>query len=1760
MNHKMSIYKKAVGFAIVALFIAGAFVPANGFILRDTTVSTKPSPPTLQKDINPILILDTFEQTQNNIDISDGLEQKQKGPPQPLNPLDPWWNPSFSYRKEITIDHTKITANLTNFPVLISLSSDVDLAAHTQSDGDDIVFINNATGTKLNHEIEMYNSTGRLVAWINVTNLSKTADTKLYMYYGNSSCGSQQNPKGVWDSNYVSVWHLNEDPGVAGNGGIKDSTRYYNNGTDMGTMNAADHVTGKIGYGIDFDGTDDVIRIDNSNVVGHCLDFTSGPFTIEAWFTARTRTGTIICKRDGVPSNADQYQMYLDPVTNGIYFRAGLEYGYGSDTLSTNTWYYGAAVVDSNEWPNITRDGVLRTWSNTPGAGSPPYVFTHRNVNVSIGARWNTYPATGYLLPGIIDEIRISKINRSSSWLSTSYNNQNNPIGFSTLGSEETLGGNQAPVITSSTPVDGTSFVKLNPTLAITINDPDGDTMNISFKTNATGSWSVIGSNLSIGNGTYQQTPTTMNSYHTKYYWSVNVNDGPKWTNKTYWFKTEPEPGIWWDTNWMYRKRIEISHTQIASNLTNFPVLITFPSDADLATDAQDDGDDLVFTDFNGNQLHHENELFDGVTGKLIIWVNVTSLSHLNDTVVYLYYGNALCDNQQNINGVWKSDYVAVWHLNQDPGVVGTSGILDSTNYSNDGTDMGSMDAADHVIGKIGYGVDFDGTDDVIKIENSWTAGHILDFTNESSFTLEAWFNCRTTTNQGTLINKRDSPTASIHYDQYQFHLQPNPQFRANQEFGGGTDTLGTSTWYYGAAVVTSNGTIGGWPIIYRDGILKTWADNTGTRPYSIIHRNVNVSIGARWAGYPTAGYLFSGVIDEVRISKTNRNSSWLLTCYNNQNNPGGFYIVTPKETGTRPEVPQVTDEVPNNSTTGTILNPLLTVNVIDYQGNTMNVWFKTNASGTWTVIGSNTSVGNGTYRQIPTAMISYNTKYYWSVNVFDGTYWMNKTFWFMTKINYPPVMTNLNPTNGSIGNLISLAQLSITLNDPEGNPITYSITTSPNIGSKSETGINNGTITVDVSGLAYNTTYSWSVKATDSAGSGQWTNNTYWFKTERGPGTWWNTNWAYRKEITIDHTKVATNLTNFPVLIKLSSDADLATDAQDDGDDLVFTEYNTGILNHEIELFNGTTGQLVAWVNSSSLSRTADTILYLYYGNGVVGNQQNPEGVWDIHYKGVWHFNNSILDSTTNNDDGTNYGSTNAIGTIGGSRYFDGNDYITAPQHCIGANQNWTASCWFRSNSTSSMVYHYFFSTGPYTGPTSYGAFQLYHNMNDATYLPIDEVRTRLQDQDSDFSQLYQYGGSAAEDTWHLVHVTWNALTHNFRIYVNGSLVNQSTNAAVTGAGTTLPLYIGARGDLDTQRYHIGSIDEARIISQTKTAGWITTEYNNQYNPSGFSTLGDEEEAPLVNQPPIFSSENPTDNTGILDINIPSVSVLIQDPEGDAFDWTIEGQYVTSAGANGAVNGTKSASLITPLPYITNIIWYVNATDGFEWTREVYNFTTRAQYIPGIPSGFTATAMNRTRIDLSWTKGDKTDKTCIERNLVASWNRGEGTLIYNNTGTNYQDTGLSQNIHYYYQALSWNTTDHVYSTTSAAADATTFANQLPVFSGENPADNTGNIGINTPSVNVLILDPDGDVFDWMIQGQYVTNAGANDASNGTKSASLITPLPFSTNVIWYVNATDGVGWARMVYNFTTRSQYIPSIPSEFTATAMSRTRIDLAW
>jgi hypothetical protein len=85
---------------------------------------------------------------------------------------------------------------------------------------------------------------------------------------------------------------------------------------------------------------------------------------------------------------------------------------------------------------------------------------------------------------------------------------------------------NYDPVISNPAPDDSATGIGIQPSLNITVSDPDGDNMNITWWSNFSGSWQVFGKNNSVTNGSYHQIFSNATVNGQWWYWKVNVSDG----------------------------------------------------------------------------------------------------------------------------------------------------------------------------------------------------------------------------------------------------------------------------------------------------------------------------------------------------------------------------------------------------------------------------------------------------------------------------------------------------------------------------------------------------------------------------------------------------------------------------------------------------------------------------------------------------------------------------------------------------------------------------------------------------------------------------------------------------------------------------------------------------------------------------------------------------------------------------------------------------------------------------------------------------------------------------------------------------------------------------------------------------------------------------------------------------------------------------------------------------------------------------------
>jgi hypothetical protein len=1041
------------------------------------------------------------------------------------------------YRKKLTVNKTMVSGTQTDFPVLVNLSSDTDLANDAQNSGNDIVFTREDGTTQIPHEIENFTkSSGALLAWVKVPNVTSLENKDIYLYYGNSSTASQENRTGVWDANYHGVWHLADT-----SGNTLDSTSYSTGGTVVTGVTRG--VTGKIGKAFDFSPTDG--EVDWGDPLDGHLDFGTGSFTVSTWVNIDGPVGPnawpqLVWK--GFESWAKGYCLEYNDTSNQFTMCINdgtSEYGQGSPyaSFSDDTWYHVVGVADRTaDKLRIYRNGVEQ------GTGSTISPIGDLNntepLTVSADGSWG-------FLDGMLDEVRISSGARSAGWILTEFNNQDRPDLFISKGNEEA-----SPCGGGGTP---------------TVFDPCG---------------------------------------------------------------------------WLYRKKLTVNKTMVSGTQTDFPVLVNLSSDADLASDAQDSGNDIVFTREDGTtQIPHEIESFSGTTGALLAWLKVPQINSTANTDLYLYYGNSSTASQQNMTGVWTNGFVSVWHLKEDPS--GTAPQMKDSRNLNNGTSYGSMTSGDQVAAKINGGLDFDGLNDP-----DGDSIRAPDYDILNAISISAWINWDVVETDVGIVSKRtDTEVAgnwALRGDASLVGIIQWMIWAGNNDSKDlkSVSTVPADTWTHVALTFDDPTNAAK---IYLNGTLNS----SGTVDYPLADTAQPIAIG--WSGQ--GDQYFDGLIDEVRISSTVRSAQWIATEYNSTYRPDLF-------------------------------------------------------------------VSRGTEEASPC-----------------------------------------------------------------GTPTTFD-----------------------------------------------------------------PCNWDWRKKITLNKTMVTGTQTGFPILVNLSSDTDLASDAQDSGNDIVFTrEDGTTQIPHEIESFSGTTGALIAWVKVPNVNSTANTNIYLYYGNSGTASQQNVPGVWDANYAAVWHLDETpsdgtvdgIEDSTSNDNDGTpmNFqsggGSTNTVGKIDGADLFGGdNDYITVPGPVnTDPTKNLTVSAWVVRPNTVMTRNEEIISRG-------------------------DSYAMRVYYEDGGF-YAYKYKGSGSwvnmghygklnDSAPHYVVFGMNA--SGMFMYLDGSLLELRTDAdgkaaIVYGLGSTVE--IGRHGDGGTGYNYTGKIDEVRISKMERSESWIKTEYANQNRPDLFISAGSEEASP---------------------------------------------------------------------------------------------------------------------------------------------------------------------------------------------------------------------------------------------------------------------------------------------------------------------------
>ncbi|NHJ13847.1 MAG: DUF2341 domain-containing protein [Candidatus Thorarchaeota archaeon] len=1364
--------------------------------------------------------------------------------------------PSFRYNKKIVIDHTQVVSDLQGFPVLLDIW-DEDLHLESQTDGDDIAFLCN--GQVIPHEIDSYNKLGNgthahLTAWVKVPYLSSVQDTTIIMVYGDDDLGKQENPSEVWDSDFSAVWHLGENPAqpqwsstyadyLPHQPQILDATSPRNDGTSYGTMTSGDLVQGVVGGAIDLEGTDDYLDFGNPAELQM-----SGAFTVEAWFYAGYIDNDYLVVKSG-ESNYRGWDISFDDdpsisPAGWVMFRwspDGVNTNVvGYERVETGQWYHVVGVFNPSQYTKFYLNGELvdEVTTGIPASSYNP------NRPVRIGRRSDTTGATSYF-DGVVDEVRVSAVARSDAWIMTQYNNQRNPGQFVTVGEEDSNFRYEKDIIINHNKV--TSDLYGFPVL-IDIFDADlrvdvqGDGDDIMFTSN--------GRNIPHEIELFDQ---QYNSTHAHLVAWVKADLSSTSDTVLSMYYGNPLMGSQENPDEVWR--------------SNYAGVWHFGESSGNAHDSSPFGQSGVVS---GGVAQSQPGVvgkcyeFDGVDGNVLF--GDPGNGHLDFGVNAFSYGLWIRFDQST------DDY-------QLPLFKG------GTTTSEAGYEFETNQACTDAKAEVA-----DGGTQVISSATSVTFGqwmYLVAVVDPSTNTLRLYTNGAQTgaaqdisslTDVSNSLNFQASPlsypvygaideirilsvapTADWILTEYENQYNPSSFISLGTEREIIPMSEGPSGFMYKKDITVDHNKVDSdlysFPLLVElyDSDLRTHVQADGDDiifvkdgwmlPHEIelFDQSYNSSHAHLIAWVRTdLSALLDTIISMYYGSPESENQEnptevWgtsFAAVWHLSEDPAGAVLDSTmngndgvgQPIGSEPTLQSgIIDgcaEFYGAATNDRIEAPHSSSLVIDSDV-TVEVWVRTDNT-------------DGSSDAIVAKWGDVGHRNYWLGKLDDSTL----AFFVDDTQNVTAPLSLVN--DGFWHHVVGVARaasgvLLLYVDGIEQGYAPYSGVTQT------------GTSVIQIGNNPGSDGFiqEWDgrideIRVSRSCRSASWILTE--FNNQQNPAAFYAVgdeglllDFAFKKEIVVDHTKVDANLENFPLLVDIF-DADLKTKCQNDGDDIIFKSGDAA-LPHELELFepnyNSTHAHLVAWVKVD-LSSTADTTITMYYGSSEASNQENPEMVWDTGYVGVWHFSEStggtdaIEDSTFYQNHGTDTGSPSfgSTGAIGNAISFDGENYIlvsNSPSLNSFTNQI-TLEAWTRADSYEweSCIFA--------KGGEDTGALSLFYWRSTGT----NDVRFNL---DGVTSGSVETGVGVTRNDWMHVVLTYDGSV--IRVYTDG-VMSYSNPYSGNVISNSQDFFIASETDYDDN--FLGLIDEARISNIAKTQERIQTEYRNQNDPSSFYSVGIEQ------------------------------------------------------------------------------------------------------------------------------------------------------------------------------------------------------------------------------------------------------------------------------------------------------------------------------
>ena len=193
------------------------------------------------------------------------------------------------------------------------------------------------------------------------------------------------------------------------------------------------------------------------------------------------------------------------------------------------------------------------------------------------------------------------------------------------------------------------------------------------------------------------------------------------------------------------------------------------------------------------------------------------------------------------------SNPIAHWIMNGGAG----GSIFDLSGNNLTGTFLGDTS---WTVGKFGHALTFDGTDDAVDIIGSNAVTSPLNLLGD--FTIVAWI--KPTAFDGSIISKRSDADSQFQF--FTIDGDGSLYFRGGAVSRDSGLDVPNNAWSFVGVSVVDDGIGGGIPTVYANG------SSAVVTVVPMAYQNLNISIGSRWAVYPTPAFELTGQISHLSI------------------------------------------------------------------------------------------------------------------------------------------------------------------------------------------------------------------------------------------------------------------------------------------------------------------------------------------------------------------------------------------------------------------------------------------------------------------------------------------------------------------------------------------------------------------------------------------------------------------------------------------------------------------------------------------------------------------------------------------------------------------------------------------------------------------------------------------------------------------------------------------------------------------------------